>query len=423
VRRLRALAALVLALFGLAALAEKPAASRRAIGQITASAWPYFPGSIIPVRVDGFPVPYHVALVGPGTLLDGGLYAVPGDAQPGVATLIAGNEHGLAERNLSIRTPLSDDRDLLAVVSYDQGIVFHDARTFAVLGLLGTGGMPSDAAIDVRGRLAATDTQGTRVTLATLVPWNVTHVSGVPFGDEIAIDEATHAIFVTNRDINGRGALTRVDEDGQTAQTFTGQTAEGLAVDERRQLVYVANVNDGTVAAVDARSMRVARRFPAVARVFSLALTSDGNFLYGISNQSLGSPFAAPGSAVRIGLRGKVPRVVARSPLLTFPIGAALDSADSTLFVTDEALDQVDVLDSRTLRAKLPPVSTCHTPWKPAIDSFAGRLYVPCARANVVDVFDVKTMRRIAGAPFATGGYPLAVAVWHSRSTASHSLR
>ncbi len=373
------------------------------------------------MRVDGFPVPYHVALVGPGTLLEGGLYAVPGNAQPGIATLIAGSAHGLAERNVSIGPPPPDDRALIAVVSYDEGIIFHDARTFGVIGLLGTGGAPSDAAIDLRGRLAATDTQGLTVTIATLAPWSVAHVSGIPYGDEIAIDETTHAIFVTNRDVQGRGALTRVDKNGTTAQAITGQTAEGLAIDERRQLVYVANVNDGTVAIVDARSMHVLARFPAVARVFSIALSPDGKRLYAISNQSAGSPFAAPGSVVAIALGESSAHVVARSANLTFPIGAVLDPTGATLYVTDESLDRIDVLDAHTLRPRRPPVPTCRTPWKPSLDPLSERLYVPCARADTIDVFDIRGMRRVSGAPFRTGGYPLAVTVWHPQAGANPS--
>jgi DNA-binding beta-propeller fold protein YncE len=191
----------------------------------------------------------------------------------------------------------------------------------------------------------------------------------------------------------------------------TGLTAEGLAVDSKRGLVYVANVNDGTVAVVDAVTMRVTRRFAAVARVFSLALSPDGSRLYAVSNQSTGSPFSAPGRVVTIALDAPAPHVVARSADLTFPIGIALDATTGRLFVTDEESDTIDVLDARTLRAVMPPLPTCRTPWKPTID--ARRLYVPCARADAVDVVDLRTLHRVKGAPFATAGYPLAVTVWH----------
>jgi DNA-binding beta-propeller fold protein YncE len=391
----------------------------RAVGKIVATAWPYIAGSILPVRVVGFPVPYRVALSGEGSLRDGGLYVVPDDVEAGTATLIAGNETGLAARNVRVGAPPSASRAFLAVASYDDGIVFHDARNFSVLGVLATGGAPSDAAIDEVGHLAATDTQGSEITVASLRPWSVSHVDGVPLGDELAIDGPARAIFVTNRDLDGNGALTRIAADGQVRHVVTGQTAEGLAIDSRRQIVYVANVNDGTIAAVDARAMRVVRRFKAIARVFSLALSADGSRLYGISNQSAGSPFAAPGAAIVIDLTRATPRVVARSEDLTFPLGAALDLRTDTLFVTDESLDVVDVLDARTLRRKHGALSTCRTPWKPTLDPSSNRLFVPCARDDSVDVFDASTLQRVAGAPFSTGSYPLAVAVWPARKPAN----
>jgi hypothetical protein len=38
---------------------------------------------------------------------------------------------------------------------------------------------------------------------------------------------------------------------------------------------------------------------------------------------------------------------------------------------------------------------------------------VPCAGADAIDAFDARTLRRISRAPFATGSYPLAVAILH----------
>ncbi len=415
---LRSIAVLALSFVVLVAGVARTPQIRMATGRIAATAWPYLPGSIIPLRIDGFEAPYHAVLLGPGRLLPGGVYQIPAAAVAGSALLVAGNTTGLAALNLRIGRPPAADRSLLAVVSYDDGIVFHDAGDFSVLGVLSTGGAPSDADIDRSGRLAATDTEGSALTLMTLSPWSVARVDGVALGDEVAIDERTGAIFVTNRDADGKGALTRVTPDGRVTRVITGETAEGLVIDERRQIVYVANVNDGTVAAVDAGSMRVLRRFRVVTRVFSVALSADGTRLYGISNQSAGSPFAAPGSAVAVALNARVPRLVARSAELAFPIGAALDESAETLFVTDEELNLVDVLDARTLRPKRTPLLTCRTPWKPELDEAEHRLYIPCAGSNQVDVFDTRTLRRVPHAPFATGSYPLAVAVWHPAQAA-----
>jgi DNA-binding beta-propeller fold protein YncE len=138
------------------------------------------------------------------------------------------------------------------------------------------------------------------------------------------MDETTHAVFVTDRDWNGTGALTRVGLDSSVTRVSTGETAEGLAVDERRQIIYVANTNDGTIAFVDARSMRVIRRYPAVARVFSLALSPDGTRLYAISNEAMDSPFGKAGEAMEISLGGPFPRI---APSFRSRLGSRLTTA------------------------------------------------------------------------------------------------
>lgn len=405
----------LVAVLGLVAAEQRTPQARLATGRIAAASWPYVGGSLVPLRVTGFSAPYRAVLLGPGRLLPGGIYQVPTRPADGSALLVAGNGAGLAALSLRITMPPSAGRTLIIVASYDDGLIFHDATSFNVLGVLATGGAPSGVAIDPLGRIAAADTDGTTLTVATLMPWNVARVEGVVLGDDTAIDRATGAVFVTDRDWNGSGALTRVSSDGKLTRVATGATAEGLAIDERRQIVYVANANDGTVTAVDARAMRILRRFRAVDRIFSLALSADGTLLYGISNQSSGSLFGAPGCAVALSLRGSTPRVVARSADLAFPIGAALDSANRTLFVTDEATRRVYVLDARTLRPRRPPLSTCAIPWEPSLDAADRRLYVPCAGANAIDAFDERTLRRITHAPFRTGSYPLAVAVWHPK--------
>ena len=409
---LRTIAALALAALTLAGAAAKTQRLHLATATIVASRWPYLPGSLLPLRVEGIAPPYSVSILGPGRLLNGNTYEVPITSRDGIALLAVGNAGGLGATRLRIAAAPPSNRPLLLVASYDEGLVIHDARNFSVVGVLATGGVPSDVAIDGRGRIAVTDTQGTDLTLASLSPWTVTRAGGVVTGDEVAIDETTHAVFVTDRDWNGAGALTRVGLDSSVTRVTTGETAEGLTVDERRQIIYVANTNDGTIAFVDARSMRVIRRFPAVARVFSLALSPDGTRLYAISNEAADSPFAKAGEAIEIALDGPSPRVIARSAKLSFPLGVALDDRTNTLFVGDEERGAVDVLDARTLRAKRAALATCAIPWKLALDSVSERLYVPCAGDNAIDVFDARSLRRAAHAPFATGTYPLAIAIW-----------
>jgi len=410
--RSRKLALLFAALFALFGAAARVPNLRLATGRIAVAAWPYLPGSSIPLHVDGFAAPYQVLALGPGRVVDGN-YVVPLQDDAGATMLVAGNGAGLATSTVRIARPPPANRPLLVVASYDDGLVFHDGETLSVRGVLATGGTPTDVALDRAGRVATSDTDGETLTVATLPQWGVSRIEGVAQGDEIAIDAATGAIFVTDRDVDGSGALTRIALDGTIARVRTGETAEGLAIDDRRQIVYVANTNDGTISAVDARTMHLLGRIPAVSRVFSLALSPDGRRLYAVSNQSANSPFGASGSVVALALRHSQWRIAARSPDLTFPLSAALDARTATLFVTDEELSEVYVLDARTLRPKRPPLPTCTTPWKPLLDGDAQRLYVPCAGADAIDVFDARALRRAPHAPFATGGYPLAIAAWH----------
>ena len=406
---------IALALLALAvAAAPRAFPVHRATGSIGAAALPYLPGSTIAVRVDGFAPPYTLFVSGAGTI-DGDRYHVGGG--PGQSAVIASSARGLAMRTITIAPTPDPERGFIAVASYDDGIVLHEASPpFQARAALGIGGAPGDVAIGRDGSIATMATDGVNATIATLHPWQVRTVPGVPFGDELAFDSRNGALFVTNRDLEGAGALTRIAADGTVSHRVLGLTAEGLVVDSDRGRVYVANVNDGSVSIVDATSMVELRRFAVVPRVFSLALSDDGARLFAVSNQSLGSPFSAPGSVVAVDVAGSAPRIVARSAPLTFPLGIAYDGAHHRLYVTDEDTDAIDVLDARTLRSVHAPLPTCSTPWKPAIDGH--RLFVPCAGSDQIDVFDTDTLERAPGAPFTTGGYPLAVAVWHGTLSA-----
>lgn len=379
---------------------------------------PLLPGSRLSIALDGLQPPYELGVLGDGRRT-GDLLQLPDT--PGESTIVAANRDAVAERTINVVTPPDPARSFIAVASYDDGVVIHEPRApFAMRSALAIGGAPADVAIDPAGLLSAATTNALSASIVRLAPWAVTNFAPVPFADELAFD-AHGTLFVTNRDVEGAGALTRIARDGHVTQRVLGLTAEGLAVDNRRGLVYVANVNDGTISVVDSTSLVELRRIHAVDRVFSLVLSPSGSTLYAVSNQSLTSPFGHAGSVVAIDLANHVPHVMRSSGPLTFPVAAALDSQRNRLFVTDEHDDDVYVLDGGTLRAVHAPLATCRTPWKPSIDD--GRLYVPCARADEVDVFDLRTLRRIHGAPFRTGGYPLAVAVWHPLPGGKHPMQ
>ncbi len=400
-----------LALFGLVAcLGIVRGSAPRWIGTfgLDPSGTPLISGSRAAVRVSGIALPYTLSVAGPGTL-NGSTFAAPLVHTLQETFLIGAASGALAVTKMQIVPPPLPHRPLLAVATYDGGVALHDPRSYALIGYAGIGAPPGDVAFTRKGSLLATDTDGDTLARFERDPWKLRSVRGVSTGNEVGIDSRTGNVFVTDRDVGGKGAVTRIAPDGASARVFTGVTAEGLAIDSGRQLVYVGNVNDRAVAEIDARTMRISRLLPSVPRTFGIALDSQRRKLYVVSNASR-TMQRGGGYVGTIDLAAARPRVTQRSPPMTFPLGIAFEARVGRLFVTDEGGDEVYVLDARTLRPLRAPLPTCAVPWRPRI--FANRLYVPCARANAVDVFDLRTLRRIAGAPFHTGGFPLAVAEW-----------
>jgi DNA-binding beta-propeller fold protein YncE len=396
-----------------AAIALLGTAERRHIAytgsfKIAVPAGPFVSGSRINVSSAGVDGPVAFTLLGPGAL-ENGTYVVPSVPAATHAALIGSARGAVALQRVDIVPAPAPNQPLLAVATYDSGVALHDPRSFRLIGYLPIGGAPGDVTFDSQGRLYAPDTDGDTLAAISRSPWQVRYVHGVDTGNEVAVDPANGDVFVSNRDAGGTGALTRIARDGALSRVKTGDAAEGLAIDAKRGLVYVGNVNGGTASVVDAKSMRVVDTIPSVERTFGIALDAKMQRLFVVSNTSPSMPTHG-GYVAAIDVGARKPHIVRRSARLFFPVGAALDRKHGRLFVTDEARDVVYVLGEKTLGAVHAPLRTCATPWRPLVAS--GRLFVPCANADKVDVFDLQSLRRVSGAPFATGGYPLSVALW-----------
>jgi len=375
--------------------------------QLHVTPGPLISGTRILVEASGVQGTFTLSVLGPGSVRGHTYYAPP--VQHETSALLVGSAPGsVGYARVRIAPAPQPRRPLIAVASYDDGVALHDARTFALIGYAGIGGPAGDVAFTARGDIVAADTDGNTLTILRRSPWSAQRIAGVPEGNEVAIDPRSGSIFVSNRDAGPTGALTRVTPSGIVSLVRTGNTAEGLSIDQTRALVYVGNVNEPSVAVVDARTMRLLRKLPSVDRTFGIALDARRQRLYVVSNASPGMNNHG-GYVAEIDAASR-PRILKRSAYLTFPLGIALDEPRRRLFVTDEAKDAVYVLSAQTLAQQSAPIATCGTPWRPHIAH--GLLYVPCAHDNTVDVFDLATLRRIRGAPFRTGGFPLSVAVW-----------
>lgn len=403
----RPLIAIAAACALLGTAAHRHSASTGSFG-IDVPAGPFIAGSRLSVGATGIEGQVAFSVLGPGAM-ESGAFVAPNVRHKTATTLIGSARGAIALKTLVIVPPPAPGTPLLAVATYRNGVALHDPRTFALIGYASIGGAPGDVAFDRDGAIVAPDTDSDALTTIVRAPWRMRVTLGVPLGNEIAVDRDGGDVFVSNRDINGHGALTRISPDGRVTRVNTGETAEGIAIDRAHGIVYVGNVNDSSVAAVNLQTMQVIRKIGSVERTFGMALDSKTRRLFVVSNTSPSMP-SRGGYAAAIDLQAKKPHIVMRSARMVFPIGAAFDESTGRLFVTDEAANAVYVLSGKTLRALRAPLKTCATPWRPRIS--AGRLFVPCASANQVDVFDARSLHRVAGAPFSTGGFPLSVALW-----------
>ncbi len=380
-----------------------PRVDRFVAAKISFAPLPYFVGSRIALRAVGVAPNAHWSVVGPARIANvGGAHYLTA-IRPGRAQVIVSDGRAIAARTVRILAAPSPHATLVAVACFDDGVALFDARSLSALGILATGGSPSDLAT-AGDRLAVTDNDGDAFTIVGRAPWRIEHQS-LAASDEVA-STPDGSFYATLREWRGLGAVARLTSPPQI--TKTGITAEGIAIDARRGLLYVANVNDGSVLELNARTMKPIHRLWVGSRVFSLALDANGTHLYAVRNGGMKND---DGDVVEIATQPR-PHIVARSGLLDLPLGIAIDRRAHRLFVTDEAADVIYVLDPTSLRAIHAPLHTCHTPWDPTFDARSDRLYVPCARDDRLDIFNGGTLARVAGAPIRTAGYPLAVAIW-----------
>ena len=87
-RVLRKTAVLVLASLMLAGAKPAKLQPHLAAAMFSTARWPYLPGSILPLRIDGITVPYHIAVLGIGQLVqNSNAYSVPFDGYRRIGTL------------------------------------------------------------------------------------------------------------------------------------------------------------------------------------------------------------------------------------------------------------------------------------------------------------------------------------------------
>ncbi len=347
------------------------------------------------------------AVVGPG-IIDGDHFIAPSNVrEPLTTTIVAANVGVSVSQNITIVPTPAPKAPLLAVAGYYGGLGLHRLDSMKLFGTTPIPGAAGDVASGPDGSLYVPATTAHTLWHARRNPWNIAARGNVPLGNEVRVARQSGTVFVTNRDVDGWGGLTQVRGD-TVRRIRTGRTAEGLAIDEPHNRVYVGNVNDATVLEVDATTLAPLRRISAVARTFGIALNSRRRLLYVVSNQtSNGGP--KQGFAAAIDLTKPRAPIIAKTEKLPFPLGVDVDERTNRLFITDESANAVYVFDALTLRRRGAALRTCGVPWRPHVDALHRRLYVPCALADKLAVFNLDSLLPVRGSPFETVRYPLGV--------------
>ncbi len=364
-------------------------------------------------------------VVGPGSINRNGLYR-SADA-PATADVVADAGNGITD-SIAVTTvkPPALDRAKLLVSCYEDGTVnVYDADGGAFNGAFSVGAHASGITIDLGARRAifAADSQLVAVDLrsmrwqasAPLQGARLSEVALLAFGYIAATDNlaspSTNGVRIFR--INATGVPELV------SSVPAGDTPEGIATADQGRTFYVTAINSNTATRFSVDRYGVARRTGVAAtatRPFGVAVDEAHHLLFVADNDTatLNGSRANPGiERFSLPSMRRIGTVLNTGSKAALPLGLAVDSSVSRLFVTNEGLSNVAVYSipslhrASTLRAGL-------TPWLPYLDEHNHRLYVPNARADSISVFDTKTLRS-SGPDFSTCAYPTSVTVFNPR--------
>ena len=361
------------------------------------------------------------SVIGPGIIGPDGTYRAAPSAGQTDAVVVASTSGFAAAASLTIVTPPPPGARIAVVSCYDDGVIdVRDASAMTSIGAISTGGAAAGVAASERRRiayvgsgerLAAFDTRTAGISFSS-------PVRGARFS-EVALLGNDYAAATDNNAIRGRAgvAIFRIVDDPTPilrGHAAAGDTPEGIAATRDGRAFFVTNVNGNSVMrfAFDGRgSARLTGVAATGHRPFGVAIDERRRLLFVADNDTptISGAGSKPGLEVfALPSMRRTARLTTGSPN-ALPLGVAVDSNANRLFVANEGDGTIVAYSIAPLR-RLATMDAGRTPWLPAIDSERGRLYVPSAMGNAYSVFDVRTLRPIARA-VPTCGYPTSIAI------------
>ena len=381
-----------------------------------------FSGSTIRFRVfaGGAPVDGVIwSAVGPGSVDANGAYSAPRDA-PTTSFVVATARRMAAAAVVTVTAPPPAHEALALVSCYDGGTVdVRDALTLSSLGTADTSGTAAGIAVDPARRIALLG-DGDRIAsfdAATATTSYSTAIAGARFSEVVLLANG-YVAATDNNAVDGRAGVRifRVGKDGVprlAASAAAGDTPEGLAATRDGKTFYVTNVNGNSVMRFRFDGAGSAKRTGSAAtghRPFGVALDDKRGLLFVADNDTptISGTSSRPGVDVySLSSLRRVTTLTTGTPD-ALPLGVAVDASANRAFVTNEGDGTVAAYSIAPLR-RIATLRSGRTPWLPSVDVAHRRLFVPNAMADSFSVYDERSLRPVAlGVP--TCGYPTAVA-------------
>lgn len=392
-------------------------------GSITPAAARVFEGSSLRLRASfagdaGGAVAW--SLIGPGTIAQDGTYSAP--SAPGQQAIVVATTGGTSVASaVQVVAPPASGQALAYVSCYDAGTLdVRDPSTYDDIGTTSTGDAAASVVSDARSGVAIV-AGGSRIGVFDAASGTTTFsapVVGARFS-ELALLANGYVAATDNQASAGQdgvrifGPVVRGHAPKLATSAPTGDTPEGVAAAAHGRSFYVTNVNSNSVMRFEFDGRGAARLTGAAVtghRPFGVAIDDARRLLFVADNDTptLSGTSSLPGLEVFALPSLRFVRRVTTGSANALPLGVAVDSADNRLFVTNEGDGDVAAYSIAPLK-RIATLGAGRTPWLPSIDARRKTLLVPNAGDDTLSVFDIRSLRPIVSAVH-TCGYPTSAA-------------
>lgn len=169
-------------------------------------------------------------------------------------------------------------------------------------------------------------------------------------GHMLEVDPAGRVAWVSKI---AKGTITRIDlATGRKIERVAGRGAEGLALRPGGNELWVANRDEGTITVHDPATLAVRRRMSSRGFPLRVAFSDDGRQAFVINAriaelQVFDAGTKLPGARVALNPRN-LPLHDTALGAGVWPLGIAVDSARSRIYVAISGADRIAVIDMRT---------------------------------------------------------------------------